>query len=246
MERRNENGNAQNYFFSIIIPAHNEEKYIQGTLSRVRELLCPKDFFEVVVIENGSTDNTLKLAEAFTSDNTHIFHSPEKGVPKAKNLGLEKISSKSDWVIFLDADTRLEATFLRDLNTHLKKHASDNFIIGTTAVRPMENKNWYARWWFWAYNIGHRFTKTSYAIQIMKASLLGNVRFDKTLALAEDLQFIQDCLLFGKFFYFSTDTVLTSTRRFDTVGWGRQFIEWNWDALVWKFRKTKKEYPVIR
>ena len=234
------------YFFSFIIPAHNEEKYIGKTLECINALKYLKSDFEVQVIENGSTDQTFDVAKKHAGENIEVLSNPEKGVSKAKNLGLEKLSPRSEWVIFLDADTILEEDFLSGLNDFLQKNASKNFSIGTTAIKPFENHDWYARAWFHLYDMGHKYTKTSYTVQIMNASLRSKVRFDKELALAEDLQFIKDCLLFGKFFFWNTDTVLTSTRRFDQTGWVTLFIKWNWDALVWRFNKKKKEYPVIR
>jgi glycosyltransferase involved in cell wall biosynthesis len=234
------------YFFSIIIPAHNEEKYIGETLDRIKKLTYPKSSFEVWVIENGSTDQTFDVAKKHADENIMVLNSPVKGVSKAKNFGMEKLSSRSEWVIFLDADTILTETFLLDLYGFLQKNADKNFVIGTTSIKPHENTGWYAKLWFRLYDIGHKYTKTSYTIQIMNASLRNKVHFDIGLALAEDLNFIKDCLPFGKFFFLDTNAVLTSTRRFDQVGWVTLFIKWNWDAIMWRIGKRKKPYPVIR
>ena len=237
---------ARPYFFSIIIPAHNEEKYIKETLESLKKLSYPKDRFEALVIENGSTDKTLEAARAYSGENISVYVS-EKGASRAKNFGLEKISSKSDWVIFLDADTHLEESFLRELNQRLQKHRFNNFSIGTTSLKPLENKSLYARLWFSFYNYGHKLTKTSFAIQIMKSSLKNMVKFDETIHFEEDLKLIKDLRRFGRFFYLKTDAVATSTRRFDNVGWFKQFIIWNWQALVLsKTRKKTKDYKVIR
>lgn len=235
------------YFFSIIIPAHNEEKYISETLRHVQNLSYPKDFFEVWVIENGSNDTTFEVARKFAMENISVTSHKEKGVSRAKNFGLAKISLKSDWVIFLDADTILEKMFLHNLNEFLRKNADKNFSIGTTSVKPFENRGWYARMWMWIYDMGHKYGKTSLAIQIMNVRLKEKVHFDANLSLAEDLKFIRDLLVFGEWFYFDTDTVLTSVRRFEKFGWIKLCIKWSWDALVWKCKgDTKKEYPVIR
>jgi len=45
-------------FFSIVIPAYNEEKYIGTTLTALKQLEYPPDRFEVIVVDNGSTDGT--------------------------------------------------------------------------------------------------------------------------------------------------------------------------------------------
>ncbi len=234
------------YFFSFIIPAHNEEKYIEETLRHINKLAYPTSAFEVWVIENGSTDSTFDVAKKNAGPNTMVLSSSVKGVSKAKNFGMEKVSAGCDWIIFLDADTILTENFLHDLNIFLRKRSAKNLAIGTTAIRPLENTGWYAKTWFRLYDMGHKFTHTSYTIQIMSATLRNKVRFNDKLALAEDLLFIKECLPFGKFFFFETDAVLTSTRRFDQTGWFTLFIKWNWDALMWRISKKKKEYKVVR
>ena len=239
------------YFFSIIIPAHNEEKYVGETLEKIKKLKYPKTAFEVWVIENGSTDSTFDVAKKHTNEgeNIMVLSSPEKGVSKAKNFGLSKISSGSEWVIFLDADVILEENFLVDLNDFLRKNSDKKMVIGTTEILPSGNTGWYAKAWYKFYDFGHKNTKTSYAIQIMNSSLKNKIQFDTTLTLAEDLKFFKDALFFGKFFFFKTKTVLASTRRFEEVGWFKLFFIWNWDALIWRLsdKKTqKKEYKVIR
>ena len=233
-------------FFSIIIPAHNEEKYIANTLKNISNLDYPIEKFEVFIIENGSDDKTHEIAKSFDTVNTKIFKYEFKGVSKAKNFGMKQVSNTSDWIIFLDADTIIESSFLSDLNAYLNKNEDKNFVVGTTSIKPLENKDWYAIAWMKFYDFGHRYTKTSYSIQIMKASLKDKVQFNEKLFIAEDLQFIKDCLKYGKFFYLDTDTVLTSTRRFEKVGWFTLFIKWNYDALLWRFRNSKQDYPVIR
>ena len=233
-------------FFSILIPAHNEEKYIAETLVSMGALNYSKDFFEVLVIENGSTDRTLEVAKKFESGNIRVMIS-EKGASKAKNFGLKNMSAKSDWAVFLDADTLLKPEFLADLNAYITARADKNLTIGTTTVLPQGRKRLKADAWFAFYNIGHALTHTSFAIQIMKAALRSKIRFDEVRKFAEDLKLIEDLRREGKFFYFRTKTVWTSTRRFDEVGWFRLFIKWNWQALVLaKTQKKDDEYDVIR
>lgn len=232
---------------SIVIPAHNEAKYITETLNHIQNLSYPRDSFEVLVIENGSIDDTYAIAKKFDGGNIRVFKVDSKGVSKAKNFGMEHVSGSSEWIIFLDADTILKSGFLKDLDLFLKKNSDKNFVIGTTSVKPLENESWYSLSWMKFYDLGHKYTKTSFAIQIMLATLREKVKFNEKMSLAEDLQFIQDCLAYGKFFYFDTDCVLTSVRRFEKIGWIKLFIKWNFDALVWRFnKKPQPDYKVIR
>ena len=201
-------------FFSLIIPAHNEEKYIERTLDAVLKFDYLKTSFEVLVIENGSTDRTLEIVKRYESEQIKVYGS-EKGVARAKNVGLDHVSKEGDWIVLLDADTVLAPQFLSDLSRFFNNHGRTNLVVGTTRVYPLENKSAYARLWFAFYNMGHALTRTSFAIQLKSARLAPSVRFDPEIKFGEDLQFIEDSLRFGSFFYVPTDAVETSTRRFD-------------------------------
>ena len=109
----------EHIFFSIIVPAHNEESYIERTLTRLQQLNYPAARFETLVIENGSSDRTFELAKRFESPNMHVLQSG-KGVSRAKNAGIDHLAPQSDWVVFLDADTVLEKEFLNELDVFLR------------------------------------------------------------------------------------------------------------------------------
>lgn len=234
-------------FFSIVIPAHNEEKYLAATLEYVCMLDYPKDSFEAIVVENGSTDRTLEIARTFKRGNVRVLQS-EKGVSRAKNAGLANVNKKSDWVVFLDADTVLERAFLSELNSYFQTHRENNLAIGTTSIKPLEKKHWYVPLWFAFHNLTHRLTHSSFAIQIMRASLRENVRFDEHIQFAEDLKLIKDARRFGRFFFVPTGSVSTSTRRFETLGWMKLMFVWIFDWLVLSRTKKHREdaYQVIR
>lgn len=238
-------GGDRKLFFSIVIPAHNEALYIAHTLKKIDLLEYSKDLYEVMVIENGSKDDTYNIAKKFESENTHIFTSPKKGVSPAKNLGIEKISPKSEWTVFLDADTVLEKYFLNNLNNLLIKDINNIYSVGTTQINPIPFSK-KAQRWFRFYDIGHKFTKTSYAIQIIKSSLLDRVHFNEDLDMGEDLKFLKDAQKFGKFFFLDTNEVYTSTRRFEKFGWWKLFIYWNIPPLLPNFLKKRFVYKVIR
>ena len=121
-------------FFSIVIPAYNEERLIEKTLSHLKNIRYPAAAYEVVVVENGSTDSTLEKAKKFESANFTVFHSEEKGVSRARNFGGARCSPKAEWLLILDADTFLEESFLDELNAYLESHPGAGY--GTTTIRP--------------------------------------------------------------------------------------------------------------
>jgi glycosyltransferase involved in cell wall biosynthesis len=232
-------------FFSIIVPAHNEEKYIEETIVNLKSLNYPNNKFEAVIVENGSTDKTYQLAKAFETNNITVFSSTEKGVSKARNFGIKKINPESNWTVFLDADTILKTEFLNDLNTFLQKNSAKNYTVGTTALKPLPETPKAKRWFiFW--DMCHRLFKVSYSIQIVKNSVLKNVKYDETLDMGEDIKIIKEARTFGKFFFLPTPNVFTSTRRFEEVGWWKLFFQWTIIANLPHFLQKKQDYKVTR
>ena len=230
-------------FFSIVVPAHNEALYIERTLEHLQRLRYPADKFEVLVVENGSSDNTYELVKKFEGDNVKVLQS-EKGVSRAKNLGADSVKKESDWFVFLDADTILEEEFLTELDDFLRQ-PHHRFTVGTVSVRPLSG-TLKARMWFAFYDLGHRITKTSYSIKMVKRSLFPPVRFDEDLVMGEDLHVIAQARKFGEFLFLPTKTVFTSTRRFDKLGWWYIFFSWTFVAMLPEHIQRRFSYEVVR
>lgn len=93
---------------SIIIPAFNAEKYIEKCLLSLQGLDYPKDKYEVLVIDNGSSDRTVEIAQHFSAQ---LW--VEKGsISRLRNSGVKK--SKGDILAFLDADCVAPSHWLRE------------------------------------------------------------------------------------------------------------------------------------
>lgn len=234
-------------FFSIVIPVHNEEKYIKRTLDKLSKIDYNQDFFEIIVVENGSSDKSYEILKTYEESikNLKVYKS-EKGVSKAKNTGLKYTDKRSDFTIFLDADTILEKDFLNELNNYLNKNSNSNFVIGTTAIKPSDSYSLYDKCWFKFFDIAHKLTKTSYSIQIAKTSIAKEVKFDEALNFSEDLKFIKTMLVFGNFFFLNTDEVATSTRRFAKDGYFKTLFYWNIQAFTPEKYKKYKPYKSVR
>lgn len=87
-------------FFSVIIPLYNKEKHIKSTLETVINQTY-KDF-EVVIINDGSTDNSLKEVEKINDSRILIFNQRNQGLSIARNNGIEK--ANGNHIAFIDAD----------------------------------------------------------------------------------------------------------------------------------------------
>lgn len=93
-------------FLSLIIPAYNEEKRLLPTLERVCEYLSTKDFpYEIVVVDDGSTDNTLQITKSIANNNNHInVLSNERNSGKGYSVRRGMLSARGEYVFFTDAD----------------------------------------------------------------------------------------------------------------------------------------------
>ena len=96
---------------SVIIPAYNEEKTIAKTIKSVSESNYPK--FEIIIIDDGSKDNTLKIAKKFEGKNIAVFHKENGGKGTALNFGIKK--AKGEIIFTMDADTRVDSKSMRNM-----------------------------------------------------------------------------------------------------------------------------------
>lgn len=96
---------------SIIIPAYNAGKTI---VCCVESLLSQTyQDWELIVIDDGSTDNTLDVCQTFQDKRIQVYHKPNGGVSSARNYGL--IYAKGEYIAFVDADDCLEPMYLEHL-----------------------------------------------------------------------------------------------------------------------------------
>ena len=107
---------------SFIIPVYNGEKYIKRCLDKVLRIDLKK---EVIVINDGSQDQTLRLLEEYAEKITLINLDANYGVSHARNLGLERATG--DYVAFIDVDDDFEVDMHIKL---LNKMLRDNAEIG--------------------------------------------------------------------------------------------------------------------
>ncbi|HIF9106922.1 TPA: glycosyltransferase family 2 protein [Photobacterium damselae] len=94
--------------FSIIVPLYNKEKSISHTIDSIKTAFSNYKF-EIIIVNDGSTDNSLNVVNTLSQDNLVIFDKSNGGVSSARNYGIKK--SKYDYLVFVDADdTLLEHT----------------------------------------------------------------------------------------------------------------------------------------
>lgn len=89
---------------SVIIPTHNRSNLLEKTLESLLNQTISNEHFEVLVIDNGSTDNTLGIVDSFKNrqKNIRYFHEPQPGLHNGRHKGF--IEADSDLLVFIDDD----------------------------------------------------------------------------------------------------------------------------------------------
>lgn len=88
---------------SVIIPLYNKEQIIERAIHSVLNQSYTN--FELIVVNDGSTDKSLEIAKSICDNRISIINQSNGGPSKARNTGT--IAAKTDWIIFLDADDEL-------------------------------------------------------------------------------------------------------------------------------------------
>ena len=190
---------------SIILPVFNEEEYISATIDSI----INQDFtdFEVIVIDDGSTDNTLKIIEEklLNSQISHkIIHQENKGVSSARNKGISLACG--EYIVFIDGDDYILTNHLSQL---YNEGNTENFI-----KLELEMK------------IPFNFVQLSYKTDIIKKN---NLKFREDVSYGEDTDFALKALSYGNsikvnneitYYYIQHEKSLISTsklKRFDYI-----------------------------
>lgn len=102
-------------FFSVIIPLYNKEDFIFDTLnSALNQAFID---FEIIIIDDGSTDNSYHVVSQFKDSKIKIIHQSNQGVAAARNTGIK--SAKGQYIALLDADDLWQKNHLFELKKQI-------------------------------------------------------------------------------------------------------------------------------
>lgn len=102
--------------YSVIIPVYNGGKYIRECVESVMTQNLPYNVeIEILIIDDGSTDNTVEICNSMFKDRlrTNIYSKHNEGLLLSRRFGLKQATG--EWIVFLDADDYLENGFLKQL-----------------------------------------------------------------------------------------------------------------------------------
>ncbi len=128
---------------SIIIPVYNVGRYLHDCLNSVLQLNVPH--YEVIIVDDGSKDNSGAICDEFALNNKHIkvIHQVNSGVSVARNRGLS--SALGEWIWFIDADDAINSKL--DYASIAEKVADADYVMfdlerfddGTPIPSPIDN-----------------------------------------------------------------------------------------------------------
>ncbi len=195
---------------SIIIPAHNEEKYLPKALDCIKKQIY-RDY-EVIVADADSDDNTKKIAEKYGCKVV------KGGLPAVGRNNGAKIA-KGDLLLFMDSDIIIKDDFLKNSVMQIK---NDNLDVAGCYVMPLSDKV-VDKLYFMTYNIWvllmqyfspHASGGATFCKKWLHRKING---YDETIKFAEDMDYAKRAGKIGKFRNLN-QTVYVSMRRFDSHG----------------------------
>ena len=174
---------------SIIIPFYNTEKYIDKCLSSVKGQTFSD--YEVLMVDDGSNDNSRKIAESYLVDKRFKLLGKEHiGFPYAKNIGLD--NAKGEYIAFLDSDDYYEPQCLEYLYKSLIDNNADiSCCRYTSFTNEPDEKNYNTintkittdKMGILFNNVGSSFMWN----KLYKKELFENIRFKNVVALSDTM-----------------------------------------------------------
>jgi glycosyltransferase involved in cell wall biosynthesis len=174
---------------SFVIPAFNEEGLIARTIGSIH-LLVPPLTYEVIVVDNGSTDGTAAVAADLGAN---VIQKTDGSIGGLRNFGVGL--ARGEILVFLDADVVLTKEWAGRIPDALASVRSEPRMMTGAWCSVPANASWLERWWF-APRIGKSHLGTGHMIMTRQFFMeLGG--FDESLATGEDYDLSRRALALG-------------------------------------------------
>ena len=118
-------------YFSVIIPVYNVEDCLEKCVDSVLQQSFSD--YEIILVNDGATDGSGKIADEFSDLRIHVIHQENKGASGARNTGMTVSSGK--YIVFMDGDDYWDDTnFLKNVNTILKREKTEVLLFGIKTI----------------------------------------------------------------------------------------------------------------
>lgn len=127
---------------SIIMPVYNAGKYLDDSIKSVLEQSYAN--FELIIIDDGSVDNSIQIIKKYMSDKRiKLITQQNKGPSSARNVGINSISG--DFLMFLDADDYLDKTALKMLLDTIIRYNADMCIYAWKEFKEKSRNHYFSK-----------------------------------------------------------------------------------------------------
>jgi len=202
---------------SVIIPTLNEEKYIQRCLKSLVNQVSDLTF-EILVVDGGSTDQTVQIAKKYADD---VLIKPNAPVGAARNLGAKV--AKGDILAFIDADTIANPQWLSSIDEAFRREPRAVGLTGPTLPYDgrLSDSITYRLWTIYLQRI-LLYLEMPHVIGFncayRRAPFLSAGGFDENSVMSEDIKLAHKIRRYGKIKFEKYMSALTSARRFREYG----------------------------
>lgn len=183
---------------SIVIPLYNVERYIKSCLISLEEQY--EKNFEVVIVNDGSTDNSVKIVENFLQNSNlkiKLINQSNKGASAARNAGIKYACG--EYICFIDSDDMLDKNYLSILKKEIDNNNADTCICKVLSIGENDN---FIRDFKHKYNV-YEYSKTQALEKLLyknisagiwavmcKRETLGEMKFAENFHYSEDLEMV--------------------------------------------------------
>ncbi len=125
---------------SIIIPVYNTEHFIERCVRSVVNQIKQYNDIELVVIDDGSTDNSYAIVEKLKTEyeNIRLYTHKNHGVGYTRNVGIDKAEGKYIW--FIDSDDYIDQGFIEKIHETITNQTPDMVLFGYKRITPEGNE----------------------------------------------------------------------------------------------------------
>src|SRR5581483_3716507 len=129
---------------SVVVPAYNEEKYIGRCLESIIEE-AGHDVFEIIVVDNASTDNTAAVAKKYKG--VRVVREDRKGLTRARQAGL--MAAKGDLIAYIDADSMVKPDWFHKVRREFEKNPKLACLSSPYSLYDASKWKRIATWAYW-------------------------------------------------------------------------------------------------
>jgi len=130
---------------SLVLPVYNVEKYLSKCVESCLNQNIPKEQYEIIIVDDGSTDTSGQIGKEYENNNRNVslIHQQNKGLSGARNTGLFRAKGKYVW--FIDSDDWIENNCLADIIEKLEEAQPDTMVINFYKIDQNENRTFSAK-----------------------------------------------------------------------------------------------------